>query len=263
MGEDIRLDLFDSVAARSRRFFNGQASGALAGRVTAAAGAATAVLRTVVWNLLPPVTDLVGSVFVIATIDWSFAVGLVVVAAAATWSLHWIGSRSFPLHQAYHREAAEVAGSLTDVLSNAVLVRAYGGRSRERERLARQMAAEGRAHGKSWIFLERLRCGHDVVTFWLATATVLSAAVWEWSRGTITTGGVVVASALTLRVLAGSRELGLSLLGLAQQLGAVTEAIKVLRAPADEDATPGLPLSLVESKVPCDLIHSTLNIGAT
>jgi ATP-binding cassette, subfamily B, bacterial len=240
MGEDIRLDLFESVAARSWAFFNGQASGALAGRVTAAAGAATAVLRTVVWNFLPPLTDLVGSVVVLATIDWRFAIGLVAVAGAATWWLHRVGSRGFALHQAYHREAAEVAGSLADVLSNAALVRAYGGRARERERLRRQMAAEGRAHARSWMFLERLRCGHDAA-FWLATTAVLSAAVWEWSRGAITTGGVVVASALTLRVLAGSRELGLGLLGLAQQLGAVAEAIEVLREPAGERAAPGLP----------------------
>jgi ATP-binding cassette subfamily B protein len=238
-GEDIRLDLFESVAARSWRFFNDQASGALAGRITAAATAATAVMRTVAWNLVPPMTDLVGSVVVLATIDWRIAAGLVAVAGAATWALHRLGLRGFPLHRAYHREAAEVAGSLADVLANIGLVRAYGALSREREQLRRLMEAEGRAHARSWMFLEGLRCGHDTA-FWLATAAVLATAVWEWGRGAITTGGVVVASTLTLRVLAGSRELALSLLGTSQQLGAVSEAVEVLRAPlAETEAAPG------------------------
>jgi ATP-binding cassette subfamily B protein len=246
LGEDIRLDLFDSVAARSWQFFNGQASGALAGRVLSAATAGTAVLRTVLWNLLPPLTDLIGSIFVLATIDCRIAAGLVAVAGAGTWGLHRLGRRGFPLHHAYHSEAAEVSGSLADVLANMSLVRAYGARHRERERLHQLMQTEGRAHSTSWLFLERLRGGHDAA-FWLATAAVLVAAVWEWSRGTISTGGVVVASTLTLRVLMGSRELALSLLGVSQQLGAVAEAVAVLREPVAKADEPGRPVRRMQA----------------
>ena len=190
-----------------------------------------------VWNLLPPLTDLVGSVVVLATIDWRIAAGLVAMAGAGTWGLHRLGQAGFPLHRDYHREAAEVSGALSDVLANMALVRAYGARYRERERLCRLMAAESRAHARSWMFLERLRGGHDAA-FWAATAIVLVAAVWLWSRGAITTGGVVVASTLTLRVLMGSRETALGLLGLSQQLGAVAEALEILRAVPADEATP-------------------------
>jgi len=240
LGADIRLDLFESIAARSWRFLNDHPSGGLAGRVITAATAGTTVLRTVVWNLLPPLTDLVGSVAVLATIDWRIAAGLVGVASVGTWVLHRLGQHGFPLHLAYHHEAAEVSGSLADVLAHMGLVRAYGARHRERERLHRLMEAEGRAHARSWMFLERLRGGHDAA-FWLAITGVLTLSVWEWSRGAITTGGVVVASTLTLRVLMGSRELGLSLLGLAQQLGAVSEAVAVLHGGDEEAIAPRMP----------------------
>lgn len=240
LGEDIRLDLFESVANRSWGFFNRQASGALAGRVTAAATAGTAVVRTVVWNVLPPATDLLGSVVVLTAIDWRIAAGLVGVAGAGTWGLHRLGRRGFPLHEAYHRQAAEVAGSLTDVLANIGLIRAYGARRLETQHLAKLMHTEGEVHARSWLFLERLRAGHDAA-FWLATAVVLAGAVYEWSLGMITTGGVVVASTLTLRVLMGSRELALSLLGLSQQLGAMAEAEHTLRATPVETAARALP----------------------
>ncbi len=240
VGEDIRVDLFEAVSARSWEFYNGQASGALAGRIATAAGAAATVMRTVLWNLMPPVIDLVGSVVVLATIDWRIGGTLVVVAGAATFVLHRLGLRGFPVHHAYHREAAEVSGVLADVIGNMGLVRAYGARRRERDALRRRMEDEGRAHAASWTFLERLRCWHDLV-FWLVNAAVLTAAVHQWSRGDISTGSVVVATTLTLRILAGSRELALSLLGLTQQLGAVSEAVGVLRVPAEEAAPASLP----------------------
>ena len=240
IGEDIRTDLFEAVSARSWEFFNGEASGALAGRIAAAAGAAGTVVRTVVWSLLPPFTDLVGSVVVLLTIDWRIGGTLVAVAGVATYALHRLGAQGFPVHRAYHREAAEVSGALADVLGNMGLVRAYGARLRERDGLRRRMEHEGRAHAASWLFLERLRCGHDLV-FWLANAAVLIACVVQWERGEISTGSVVVAATLTLRILAGSRELALSLLGLTQQLGAVSEAVETLRAPKEDAALATLP----------------------
>jgi ATP-binding cassette subfamily B protein len=240
IGEDIRLDLFRAVSARPLRFFNGQASGALAGRTTSAAASATAVMRTVLWNVLPPVMDLVGSMVVSASIDWRIAGVLVVVAAAATFTLHHLGQRGLPHHQAYHSAAANVSGVLADVLANMGLVKSYGARFREQEGLRLLMQQEGRAHRRSWVFLERLRCLHDVA-FWFANAAVLTAAVSQWSKGAISTGGVVVATTLTLRILAGSREMALSLLGLSQQVSAVTEAVEVLRIPPDEIALAALP----------------------
>ncbi len=240
VGEDIRLDLFDAVASRSWQFFSEQASGALVERIGVAASSATAVLRTIAWYLLPPLTDLIGSVVVLATIDWRIGIGLVFAAGAGTWVLHWAGGRGFPLHRAHHHQAADVAGGLADVLANIAIVRGYGGRAYERARLAALMRGEGRAHAASWMFLERLRCGHDAA-FWITTAVVLTASVWQWRRGAISTGSVVVASTLALRILVGSRELALSLLGLAQQLGAVSEAVDTLGEPCAEVPEPGLP----------------------
>lgn len=226
-GNDVRLDLFEAVAGRPWSFFNGQASGALAGRVIAAATSATAVLRTVIWNLVPPGADLVGSIVVLAAIDWRFSVALVVASSAITWVMHARGRRGLPLHEAYHGKAAAVSGELADVLGNIQVVKGFGGHRRERERLQGLLADEGRLHARSWGFLERLRLGHDVL-FWLVTASLLTAATVAWSHGALTTGDVVVSCTLSLRILAGSRELALSMLGLSQQFASVTEALSVL-----------------------------------
>jgi ATP-binding cassette, subfamily B, bacterial len=235
LGAEIRLDLLEALEARPWRFFNKQASSALAGRVIAASSAATAVLSTLVWNIIPPCADLVGSVVILIAIDWRLAIGLVTSTAAVTLGLRRLGLRGFPLHRAYHRQAAEVTGDIGDVLSNIVLVKGFNARARERSRLGGLLAAERQKHSRSWMFLEKMRCLHDI-SFWVITSTLLIAAVRSWSRGAISTGDVVVACTLSLRVLNGSRELALSLLGLSQQLGAISEAVEVLTAP--EKAAP-------------------------
>ncbi len=232
IGEDVRLDLFALVAERSWQFFSTQASGALAARVASASSAATTALRTLIWSVVPPATDLIGSVIVLSLVDWRIGGALLVTAIPMTLLLHHLGRRGFPLHSAYHREAASVGGVLADVLSNMATVHVFAARSWESTRLRSQIKAENRAHVASWLFLERLRCWHDAV-FWIVNASVLASAVLLWRHGAISGGGVVVATTLTLRILAGSREMALSLLGLSQQLGVMTEAIAVLAATED------------------------------
>jgi ATP-binding cassette, subfamily B, bacterial len=242
IGADIRLDLFDQVIGQSWRFFTSQTSGALSGRIPSAAKAATAVLSTLIWNIVPPCADLLGSIIVLMTIDWRLAAALLVSIMVLTTLLRSIGAQGFPLHRAYHARSAEVLGEIADVISNIALLHAFDSRRRERDRMQQQVNQEASAHTRSWTYLERTRCVHDI-SFWFVTAALLSTSVLIWHRGGITTGDVVVASTLALRVLNGSRELALSLLGLAEQLSGVAEATKVLCAPLDvveTEATPRL-----------------------
>jgi ATP-binding cassette, subfamily B, bacterial len=240
IGADIRLDLFNQVVGQSWRFFANQTSGALSGRIPAAAKAATTVLSTLIWNIVPPCADLVGSIVVLMTIDWRLAAALLVSILVLTALLRFIGAQGFPLHRAYHSRSAEVLGEISDVISNIGLLHAFGTRRRETERMRQKMTEEAHAHARSWIYLERTRCVHDI-SFWFVTAALLSVSVLIWHGGGITTGDVVVASTLALRVLNGSRELALSLLGLAEQISGVAESTRVLCAPPDVEETKETP----------------------
>jgi ATP-binding cassette, subfamily B, bacterial len=241
IGGDLRLDLFDNVIRQTARFFARQTSGALAARVTSAAKSATSVLSTLIWNVVPPCADLIGTVIVLTTIDWRLAAALLVAVVGLTAWLRRVGAHGFPVHRAYHARSAEVVGDLSDVLSHVGLVHAFDSHRRERGRLRNHLAVEARAHARSWTYLERTRCLHDV-SFWIVTAVLLSASIFLWHSRRITTGDVVVASTLALRVLSGSRELALSLLGLVDHLTGLAESVSVLCAPPDRVETPATPL---------------------
>lgn len=256
IGVDLRLDLFENVVRQTWRFFMEHTSGALASRITAASKAATSVLATLIWNIIPPCADLVGSVIILVTIDWRLAGGLLLAVTVLTGLLRVVGARGFPVHRTYHARSAAVIGDLSDVLSNVTLVHAFDSRRRERDRLQQNLGLEAEAHKRSWSYLERTRCLHDV-SFWLVTASLLLASILAWHHGHITTGDVVITSTLSLRVLSGSRELALSLLGLADHLSGLSETTSVLCAAPDIAETPATP-HLAQSLGPIEFRSITL-----
>src|SRR5215217_1080630 len=114
IGADLRLDLFDVVSRHTSRFFARQTSGAIAARITSAAKATASVLSTLIWNIVPPCADLLGSVVVLITIDWRLAAALLVAVVGLIILLRAVGARGFPVHRAYHAESAEVLGDVGD-----------------------------------------------------------------------------------------------------------------------------------------------------
>jgi ATP-binding cassette, subfamily B, bacterial len=227
---DIRLDLFEHLSGHPMRYFADHLAGALGNRITATAGSVAGLLTALAWNILPPCTDLLGALVLFVTVDWRMAgalilfVGLLVGASA----LH--GMRGRPLHQAYAEEANAVGGELVDAVANIWVIKAFSARGRERQRLARRFGVEAGAQARSWLHLERARVIHDVA-LWVAASSMLAWSVHLWIARAISPGEVVMVSALTFRILFGSRELALALIGTTQQFAVVGEALRAIGRP--------------------------------
>jgi ATP-binding cassette subfamily B protein len=230
IGVDIRLDLFRQLLGHASGYFSEHQGGALANRITATAGAASSVLAALIWNVLPPVADLAGSIVVLDSIDWRIAFGLLLAATAIATVLACFGARGRAVHSGYYERAAMVGGEIVDVLANNWIVRAFSGRQHEMRRLGRNLRLEAMAHRRSWMFVERLRVLHDVL-MWLVAAGVLVLALNRWAAGALTTGDVVLIATTSLRLLHGSRELALAIIGVGQNLGAVRDALRVIGTP--------------------------------
>jgi ATP-binding cassette, subfamily B, bacterial len=229
-GVDIRLDLFRYLTGHPMRYFADHLSGALGGRVTATAGAFGALAGTMIWNVLPPCVDFLGALIIFMTVDWRMAVALCLFVALVAGGLGLLGARGRPLHQAYAERANRVSGELVDAVSNIWAVKAFSARKAELARLAGEFTDEARAQRRSWLFLEKTRALHDVA-LWLMAGSMLAWAVNLWTRGVITPGEVVVVSALTFRILHGSRDLALALIGTTQHFGVIAETIRVIATP--------------------------------
>jgi ATP-binding cassette, subfamily B, bacterial len=237
-GVDVRVDVFNHLSGHAQRFFGEHLTGALGSRLTGLAGVFGAITSTLSWNIAPPVTDFLGAIIIFTIIDWRMAVVLAVFVALMGAGLVWFGVRGRPLHRAYAEQQAYVNGELVDTVANSWMVKIFSARQREQARLATKFGVEAGTQRRSWMYLEKTRVLHDIFLTMMA-GTLLTWAVYEWSRGVITPGDVVVVSALTFRILHGSRDLTLALTGLTDQFAFIADTLKVIGQPHEVADRPG------------------------
>jgi ATP-binding cassette subfamily B protein len=248
VGVNIRLDLFQHLTGHPMHYFAEHFAGSLGNRITATASAAGALIGTFVWNILPPCIDFLGAVLVLTTVDWRMAMTLVVFTGMIASGIAFVGVRGRPLHRAFADQASIAGGELVDVVSNIWVVKAFSARRIENRRLAKRFGCEADAHRRSWMYLEKTRVLHDVC-LWVMSGAMLIWAVWAWTEGRITPGDVVLVSALTFRILHGSRDLAFALVGTTQHFGLIAETLRVIAPPHTVSDRPGA--------------HSLIGLGGT
>lgn len=227
---DVRLELFQYLSGHPMRYFADHFAGSLGSRITATAAAFHQFAGTMFWNIVPPCTDFLGALIILTTVDVRMAGALALFVTLVAGGLALFGSRGRPLHQAYAQEANIVGGELVDAVSNIWAVKAFSARHAELARLRRKLGIEAGAHRRSWHHLEKMRLLHDLALLLMA-GSMLAWAVHLWSLGRITPGEVVMVSALTFRILHGSRDLALALIGTTQHLGLIKETLRVIGQP--------------------------------
>jgi ATP-binding cassette subfamily B protein len=226
-GVRIRLDLFERLSAKPLGFFSGAFSGALGSRITAVSGAFGAIMNTLIWNILPPCIDFLGALLLFSLMDGGMAIAVFALVIAIGGGLFGFGVRGRELHQNYAREAGRASGELIDVIANIRAVKMFGMRRREHDRLSKILVHEADAQRRSWTYLEQSRILHDTF-LWLAAAGIFGWAIFRWVNGRFSPGDVVLVSALTFRILHGSRDLAMALIGTSNQLAIVRETLDVL-----------------------------------
>src|SRR6202166_574347 len=244
VGGDIRLDLFNHLSGQGTRYFVERLPGALAGRITAAANAAWTIENSLTWTTIPPGAAVIGSIFVLGTINWHLTVVLLVVVGALGVSIGRLAAQGRHLHQSFAGHAAHVSGDLADIVSNIGLVRAFGAARREQDRLSSKIQDEMQAQRASLRSLEILRLWHALTVF-TVTAGVLVWSVELWRRGKISTGDVVLTTTLGFTVLHASRDFAMALVDMVQQFAKLREAVQVLGLPHEmQDAPDAKPLAI-------------------
>lgn len=244
-GVDMRLDLFGYLTGHSSDFFSRQLSGALGNRVTATAGASGAIYGALAWRILPPATDFVGAVLVVLAIDLRMAATLVGFVSTVAVLITLFGIRGRSLHQCFAAQGARVGGEVVDVVNNIWNVKAFSAREQEFRRLEAAFRVEATAHRQSWLYMEKTRVLHDLCLLAMA-ALMLTWAIHSWTVGRVTPGEVVLVSALTFRILHGSRDLALALVECSQHFGVVRDMLGVIALPHAIENSPKIAGGPVE-----------------
>jgi ATP-binding cassette subfamily B protein len=242
VGVQVRLDLFNYLSHQSMRYFADNLAGSLGHRITGTAGNFGALTNTMIWRIAPPFVDFLGALVIFWLVNWHMAVVMGAYVVVVTSGLIVMGERGRPMHSTYAAKSNVVGGEIIDVISNMWAVKAFSAREREWQRLRRHFEDEASAQRTSWMYTEKVRVFYDVV-LWFMAAGMLAWAVYQWTRTTITPGDVVVVSALTFRILHGSRDVALSLVDLVQQFGYIDDTLHVIgKVPTVLDSSDALEM---------------------
>lgn len=227
---DIRVDLFKHLTGHPMRYFTEHFAGSLGNRISALGAAAGSIYGGLAWKIVPPIVDFLGAVVVLFTVGWQMAVALIVFVAIVAALITGFSIRGRSKHQRFAAQSARVGGELVDAVSNVWTIKAFSARDREAERLAHEIGYEARAQRRSWMYLEKARVMHDICLSVMAGGMLIWA-IQLWIGGSVTAGDVVLVSALTFRILHGSRDLALALVDATQQLGAIDDTLRIIVQP--------------------------------
>ncbi|HZC58335.1 MAG TPA: ABC transporter ATP-binding protein, partial [Xanthobacteraceae bacterium] len=229
---DLRRDLFRHLIGHSPGFFADRLPGMLTSRVTATSNAVFTAENMFIWNVLPPCVATIAAIALVTTISLPMAGALGLIAGIMVVLMFRLAAAGKPLHHDFAAKAAAVDGDMVDVVTNMLLVRAFGGFLREHRRFDATVDRELEARRKSLFYLEKLRIFHAVVTVLLALG-LLAWAIILWQQGSATTGDVVLACTLAISVLSATRDLAVALVDITQHIARLSEAVATLLAPHD------------------------------
>jgi ATP-binding cassette, subfamily B, bacterial len=224
---EAKLDLFDHLGGHSSRYFTDRLGGALAGRISSTGDAVHQVLSIVLFNIAPVCADFCAALAILSSVEWHLVIALCLFVLLGVAALGLLGRRGTPRHRAYAERAAEVAGTLVDIVANIWVVKAFSAHSRERRRFAQLLETEATAHRGSLLYIEAMRVLHDL-GLWLMAGGMLVWTLVLWSRGSVTPGDVILTLAVAFRVLHGSRDLAFSVVNASQFVARIGEAVELI-----------------------------------
>ena len=237
---DVRRDLFRHLIGHAPSYFATRAPGTLTSWITATSNAVFTIENMLAWNVLPPCLAAIFAVGLLASVSGTMALCLASVAGLMVIVMFRWAAGGKKLHHEFASRAAAVDGEITDVVGNMMIVKAFGGLSREHRRFDSKVEQEMLARRSSLFYLERLRIVHALITVGL-TIALLAWAIMLWGSNSATTGDVILVCSLGLSVLHATRDLAVALVDVTQHMARFSEALATLLVPHEMRDRPGAP----------------------
>jgi ABC-type multidrug transport system fused ATPase/permease subunit len=254
MRRKIRTDFFDYLLEHSHSYYQNNFAGSLARKVTEIAESSVRLVEHVRFSLF-------GSIIMMLTTAISLLVispwyGLIVVLFIVSVTLpvalrlKRIGGRA----RHFSEIRARVTGTIVDILSNASSMRNFARAPYERSMHDRDSQAEAHSDAKRMLTLIQIAFLRRSCLILLG-GTMMTALLFGWEHGLVTVGQLSAVMGLSFSLTNATWMLGFGIIMVADELGYIDDAIRMVTLPHDILDKPGAaPLVVREGRVTFDAV---------
>ena len=134
MQRDLYVRCFSKLTNQTMFFHSSKFSGSLVSQTNKLSGATERFWDTIIWSILPLVISLIGSIIVLSTLLWQYALFLLVLSAIFSVVVYYGSKPMAKLNKKEAKASNKLSGQLADVLSNVLAVKSSGAEATEQQR---------------------------------------------------------------------------------------------------------------------------------
>ena len=134
MQRDLYVRCFSKLTNQTMFFHSSKFSGSLVSQTNKLSGATERFWDTIIWSILPLAISLIGSIIVLSTLLWQYALFLLILSVVFSVVVYYGSKPMAKLNKKEAKASNKLSGQLADVLSNVLAVKSSGAEAIEQQR---------------------------------------------------------------------------------------------------------------------------------
>lgn len=128
---DLYGKIFDKLSGETLFFHSSKFGGSLVSQTNKITGAFERFWDTIIWSIMPVIVSVTGSIIVLSTLLWQYAVFLAIFAVIFTVVVYFGSKPMLKLNEAEAKTSNKISGKIADSISNILAVKSSGAEKRE------------------------------------------------------------------------------------------------------------------------------------
>ena len=137
MQRDLYAQCFSKLTNQTLFFHSNKFGGSLVSQTNKLVGAVESFWDTIIWSVLPLVISLVGSIIVLSTLLWQYALFLLIFSIVFSIVVYYGSKPMAKLTKKEAKASNKLNGQLADVISNVLAVKSSGAEATEQKFFAK------------------------------------------------------------------------------------------------------------------------------
>ena len=133
MQRDLYAQCFSKLTNQTLFFHSNKFGGSLVSQTNKLIGAVESFWDTIIWSILPLVVSLVGSIIVLSTLLWQYALFLLIFSIVFSIVVYYGSKPMAKLTKKEAKSSNKLNGQLADVISNVLAVKSSGAEATEQK----------------------------------------------------------------------------------------------------------------------------------